>query len=497
MEGASPLIEHEVGRGVEVLSPAELRCKDWKRLYVLGMVEGEFPRMQEHMLDREIIPGLLEGMYVQSMMDILHAVSSGGRLVCTRPRAIDEAPTIPSSLLEMVGGVTIPIPAPLDSTQSIALYPYELQQREEPQYQQPQLVQVRQIESMDIDVELIDNIVAELNYPVSPSRLDVMVTCPYLFFAERLLGIDVQSRSDENLTPLERGNMLHDVAAAFFQHLQPKPTNDLNATERLLNMAVRLDPNRFEEYWELLHDLAQTRMRMEEWKHTLSGIERQALLGSVERPGLLRQWLALEIAYQTVSGHAPVFFEQTIANDVQVFQNGQPSALSISVRLDRVDIAQCDDGITFIVNDYKTTVHNKYSLKQIIAGDLTQMPMYIEAVRTWFADQNIAARPMAAVYRSFGRDLHNLNEPQNLVVMRDPSFEITKQDRGLKLPSWSGDVATFAAEPLVDQNQILMEKIAGIAADIRGGEFAVRPKDGACVHCNYKELCRVEQWGTR
>lgn len=496
MEGASPLTTSEPGRGVPVLAPAELRCKDWKRVYVVGMVEGEFPRAQEHILDREIIPGVLEGMYMQSMMDIVNAVTNAGRLVCTRPLTIDEAATIPSSLIDIVGGSSPTPPEALDPLRTIALYPHELGIESGKVYRQPQTVHVRSIENARVDNELAAIISKELERPVSPSRLDVMVKCPYSFFAQKLLGLDVDVRSDESLTPMERGNMLHDVAAKFFQQLQPTAAEGASPTQRFLQSSVRLVPEHIDAYWDMLQNLARVHMRMQEWNHSLASIEEQALLGSNERPGLLRQWLALEIAYQQVTGHAPVLFEEEIVLTLDVpLKDGQAS-IPISARVDRVDVAQIDGGITFIVNDYKTTVKDKYSLKKIIAGDLTQMPIYIEAVRKWFAQMDVDARPWAAVYRSFGKNLNSTDEPQNLVVMRDPAFSVDTKAKGIKIPAWKGKAGIFSEKPLVKQNQELLERIASSVAELQGGEFAVRPKEGACDRCNYREVCRVDQWGT-
>lgn len=496
MEGASPLATSEPGRGVAVLAPAELRCKGWKRVYVVGMVEGEFPRAQEHMLDREIIPGVLDRMYVQSMMDIVNAVTSGGRLVCTRPHTIDEAVTIPSTLLEIPRGLATPNNPALDASKPIALYYHELPQDFKAPYKQPQTVHVRSIENKGLPEEIVDSVIKELERPVSPSRLDVMISCPYTFYVQKLLRIDVDVRSDETLTPLERGTMLHDVAAKFFQSLQPRSPEGASERERLVQSAVRLDPSRFEFYWEALKDLAHEHMRMQEWKHTFADVERQALLGSKDRPGLLRQWLASEIAYQQATGHAPVLFELPIERTLHIAHPDGTATIAVSTRVDRVDVAAHNDGITFIVNDYKTAVETGYTLKEIIDGKLTQMPIYLEAVRQWFEERGIEARPWAAIYRSFGKHLHKTEEPQNKIAMRDPEFVIEKNTPGVKQPLWKKNVGEFADKPLLIQNEKLLDQIAEAVKEMRGGDFAVRPAEKACEQCNFNEICRVEQWGT-
>ena len=130
-----------------------------------------------------------------------------------------------------------------------------------------------------------------------------------------------------------------------------------------------------------------------------------------------------------------------------------------------------------------------------MVGEYTQMPMYLEAVRSWFLEMGVEAKPCAAVYRSFGKNLHSTEEPQNSIAMIDPEFAYDKNSKGIKQPLLKKNVTEFAKKPLTEQNAMLLEQIASVVDQIREGTFAVQPGERACDICMFGELCRVEQWG--
>lgn len=494
VSAAGSKVERALGSGVAVLAPAELRCRPWQRVYVLGMVEGEFPRISEHVTDREIIPGVLERMYLQSMTDIVYAVSAGGRLVLTRPTHIDQAATLPSSLHELIGREPLgSVPLTLDATVPLAIHRHDLRPPTSDVYRAPQVASIHDVQQADIQ----EKIIAELHRPLSPSRLDVFTQCPYQFYAEKILRLGSVDVQDAKLTPMERGRMLHGVVAAFFASLQPSvPYDAISTANELLSLSVRLDPARIDEYWELLQRIAHQHMGTDEWMHAYANLDRHTLFGSQDRPGLLLQWLHLEIAYQQATRHYPTLLEIAIDDEIELPHQGAHLKVPISTRVDRIDVAESNGVITFIVNDYKASVSTGYGLSDIRSGKLSQMPIYLEAATKWFKQHGIEAIPWAAFYRSFGKSLHKTDDPLNRVALQDPAMVIDEEAPGIKPMYITGKVKEFTDRPLVEQNQINLETISAIVTRLHDGTFPVRPATAeVCKNCDAQELCRIEHWG--
>jgi hypothetical protein len=158
-------------------------------------------------------------------------------------------------------------------------------------------------------------------------------------------------------------------------------------------------------------------------------------------------------------------------------------------------VARHDTGLTFIVNDYKPRVKSGYSLTDIIRGSLSQMPIYLESARVWFGDRGIEAKPWGAVYRSFGVDLHSIDEPQNRMVMKEPAFEIPKGSAGVIVPGWKGETKTFAEQSLATQIEQSLRALCNVIDNMSAGIYPVLPSGTACQRCDFLELCRVHEWG--
>ncbi|MBM4178186.1 MAG: hypothetical protein FJ211_02485 [Ignavibacteria bacterium] len=493
LASASTQVVRRSGKGVALAAPAELRCRRWKRIYVVGMVEGEYPRAQEHLTDREIMPGVLERMYLQGLTDILHACESSGQLVFTMPTHVDGSKTLPSSLLEYITAQAgEALPELLQTETNVKIYQTEVQDTSASIYRGQQNVVLGSMPTADLQLAYND----EVGRPVSPSRIDVFSQCPYKYFADKILRLEQNEILDAKLSPLERGTMLHDVAAEFFRRQQPAiDYASVSSGEDLLALSVKLDAHRVDDYWVLLQDVAHDVMQTASWAHTYAKLDQRVLFGTAERPGLLRQWLYLEIAYQATTQHYPTLMEIPIRVQIPMNTAKGIEDVAVSTRIDRVDIGQVDQRLTFIVNDYKASVSSGYTIGEIVSGSLSQMPIYLEATQIWMRNHNIDARPWAALYRSFGTALHSTDDPLNKVALRDPEFVIPEHAPGVKLTNWTGAHKEFAGQPLTEQNKFVLETIAGIVDSIHNGCFAVKPAKQACRRCDFGELCRVEQWG--
>jgi RecB family exonuclease len=62
-----------------------------------------------------------------------------------------------------------------------------------------------------------ETVTSALGEPLSPSKLQVLATCPFQFFQKQILGIPVleERRPGQWMTPLENGSLVHDALSTF------------------------------------------------------------------------------------------------------------------------------------------------------------------------------------------------------------------------------------------------------------------------------------------
>jgi len=138
------------------------------------------------------------------------------------------------------------------------------------------------------------------------------------------------------------------------------------------------------------------------------------------------------------------------------------------------------------VVDYKSSLSDAFSATNVKKGLASQMPLYLAAVKAWFAQHGIEVQPEAAVYRAFGTALPS---PANL------DRRVVLADVGSPMVTLTSSRAKKVTEPLNDTlESILMLLHPGIA-QIQSGAYPVRPRDNACNTCRVAQVCRKDHWG--
>lgn len=472
--------------GVSVLTPAELRGIDAEHAIVLGFVEGEFPSTTKNLLDEELIPQVLERLDVEAMADCLAAVH-GRRLTLLWPGRVDDSPTIASSLQTMLPSNTV---RRVGEKITIARAAHRL----------PQSGAYRPTQHVRIETLLPGPAgplaEREFNRRMSASRLDVMQQCPFKYLAAKVMLLDEVSTDDARLTPLERGNVLHELIATFFQKVRPLEPMKVPTVEALLERRIELDPKRRDTYWRILKGLVEEYSERHAWTHTFAEAERQALIGSVNSPGLLRRWLELEIVYQQETNHAPALLEHVLNEDITIDIDGAEYVIPVTARIDRIDVAKSGSGVSFIVGDYKPRASSGYTSDAVFSGVLSQMPLYIVATSAWLARHDVSHEPLAAMYRSFGTAIHDTDDPRNQMVLYAPGLQAWKTLASVNVSQRLKKYEDILERPLAEQVNLALGHAVGLAGSIRAGSFPVDPVKGACEYCRMKELCRIDQWGT-
>ncbi|MCX6140222.1 MAG: PD-(D/E)XK nuclease family protein [Candidatus Kapabacteria bacterium] len=472
--------------GLAVVKPAELRGQKRRLVIAVGCIEGEFPRTSVDMLDEDLTPGLRTAMAIESMADLSSSVTEDGLLLCTYPSKIDGAMVLPSSLLDRVSpkSTTNNDWISLDSRREILLDERDVRLRsiEPPTIDRSQ----RGIVADGLEGEVREQFEEDIARPISPSRIDVVAQCPFKYHAQKLLRLDDVGSDDNQLTPMERGTLLHEVVQRFYRSYQEYGAPDLSSEAALLASCVDLRVGTFDEHWARLCEKLDDVLMETRPDHLFAEVERRALVGTPERVGLLRRWLASEIQDQVRTGFLPVLFEYEIEVEVSVPFGDTERPVAFKTRIDRIDVLKGDSGVTFVVNDYKSTIAQHLTRKNVIEGVVTQMPVYLAVVAAFFSKHGILAEPAAAVYRAFGTAFRSPEKSEQRVVLADPSSTIKP---GTPFKDY------LTGLPLADQVQNIMGDVSPSILDLRRGVYPVRPTKDACRTCSFSALCRIDHWG--
>lgn len=473
-------------RGVDVLPPQAMCERRWNIVVVPAMTEGEFPVRIPDGVDEDLVPGRAAARQLDALQDVMDAVDVDGLLLLTRPHVIDDAPTMPSTFIARIGDVTgrrfdrrdVAGDAILDAgdTTGFIMNIDEARMRDSVSDADDHIRQ-QAIVGPHADPAVTERIATITHRPLSPSRLDTVAACPYQYYARHLLGIDVASQQDDSLSGLERGNLLHDVARRFYESYR--------TDEGPIDITAIPEASLYDRLVDVYHAVAP----QFDMGHTYIDVERRAMLGTADRAGILRRWLALELSIQRASARRPAYFEHEVDDAIDIVgPDGTLRNEAVSMRVDRIDIGTGEEGVGIVVTDYKTTKSSTASRRDVISGVKTQMPLYLAAVTANMKKNGIPAVAACARYVTFGRSMRATEDPVERIVINDPVIGEPMADRSRH----RDEAAMLSAE---EQVSSLLNVIGGHVDRMRAASYPVDPVDGACRMCSFNELCRIDHWG--
>lgn len=469
-------------RGVRVVDAMSARGDSFKALVVVGLEEGLFPRAaREDPLLPDGVRGVLraqlghwlhgkldEGYDEERLLFTLLAASARERLSLVWSRSDEKGrPRVPSPYLrdlaealgrpldEAVRRVPRPLSLRLDSVPRERLAPREaLFMMEGGEKGLDDF-----LKTLDLDAGLYrsgrkaleplsafgkagphDGLVGKtaaaaklLGLGLSPSALDDLAACPFLFFAKRLLRLPEASDAtgQSELSSRELGVLYHETLRAFYAG------------------------GRAGDWRPALAKAAEAVFTPEAWRElglypVLWDAVRSRALARLER------LVELDLGRLEAEGLFPARFEEAL--------EGRAGELSLRGRLDRVDLSK--DGKRARVVDYKTSYGEKRQPKKVLNLSSTQPAVYLELLlgAGWYEG---GAGGVA------GAEYLNIEDDEEATGR---SWRQTLE----------GDAWREARETL----RASLEALRGLLAR---GEFPISPEEGFgghCTTCSYALVCR-------
>jgi ATP-dependent helicase/nuclease subunit B len=310
----------------------------------------------------------------------------------------------------------------------------------------------------------------------SVTQLESFGKCPFQYFADRVLRLNVIPDIEEGVSPLERGGILHEILFEFYldrrnRSLPPlfsctepefqQSTADLLAIagRRLTELDAVADP-----FWEL---------------------DKEAILGSGNRKGMLKELLEME--RDSAVEVKPAYFEavfgsRTAAGDAvdPSFQLEEPvtaGLVRLRGRIDRIDIGEK----SFRIIDYKTGARLP-DRRDIDLGISLQLPVYLRVVEQLLAAKETGERTGAAGLYYWLRDPVKQKLAIGSAEHLEEVFIATKQKQ---LVGTDEDLRN-----IIDQ---AIRFVNDYVDRISKGEFPVEPKtpERVCPSCSFGSVCRI------
>ncbi len=265
--------------------------------------------------------------------------------------------------------------------------------------------------------------------------------CPFRAFALHRLAIRPLEEAGLGLDPRQHGTLLHSALEQFWKVV--------GSHAALIDMSD-------EQRLELLEQVIESVIEENHVPFSLRALE------VIRLKALLDEWLVqCEMPRQA--------FEVVALEQRQSIEHG---GVVMNVMLDRIDRV----GDALVVIDYKTGTSSR--------------------INTW-ADQRIV-NPQLPLYVLTNEDIEGASFAQ--VARHQCTFKGVASDSSL-LPkvrttvtrSRNGQATERPLEDWRDWRDHWREALDVVAAEVRQGVATVTPMKTACVHCDLKSLCRIDE----
>lgn len=298
------------------------------------------------------------------------------------------------------------------------------------------------------------------DYSFSASQLGRYSTCPFSFFAERVLRLAPLDEGGEEVDALQVGSLYHQILYAFWDRHRGEPVGAARRDEYRadLRQVAQVELSAFEAQGLAAHPGLWAAKRRQIEDRLLGLLERELDLASKDGPVPT----LLEVGFGM-----PGLDPASRSDPVRI--GDEVGGFLLKGKIDRIDRTP---GGGFLVLDYKTGTPPRS--KDIETGRDLQVPLYLEAARVLLGS---GSEPLGGGYESIK------DRTRNQGLWKKSHGRLTgvgpRAAGALDDEEWGERVAASVA-------------YAGLAvAGIRGGDFRLDPNGECPKACPYQRICRV------
>ena len=322
--------------------------------------------------------------------------------------------------------------------------------------------------------------------PFSITRLEAYAGCPIRFYFQYVLRIEeTEEIAESGMTPLERGNLVHQTLFRFYRELVVDGVAD-----------------RPWEHRERLETIAREEFERLPFEGMLFDMEQERYFGGAGRPGVWERFLAEEARQMTALGFTPRYLELAFGRTgarseqdpasreapLELTRDGR--RVQVVGKIDRIDLD--GDGRAFIL-DYKTGSPSG-GAAQMYEGTALQLPIYAALLPELLAEAGTAPDPVLLAH-------YLVKDPdtcERKLLAYDATRGIQPRGKGQRTAALPGGALRDAAGEPVDFPALLdaaERHLFRYAEGISAGHFrhTVDPEGTFCQsHCPYRRMCRKD-----
>lgn len=338
----------------------------------------------------------------------------------------------------------------------------------------------------------------------SISKLESYKRCPFSYYLKYALKLS--DRTELKLEKLDTGTLMHDVIDDFFELLKEK------------NLSVKEIED--EEVEKIIEEILNNKLELKQ-NYIFNSIPKYVVLTKRLKKVITRavKYIINTLKYSDfkVLGTEIEFGENKQYDQIQInLEDGKK--VEIIGKIDRIDIAENENGKYIRIIDYKSSVKS-IDLNEVVAGIQIQLLTYLDAVAKnenadlagvlYFnlIEPIIKAKNKHMTEEKLEQEIRN-NFKMNGLILGD--VEVVKMmDNNLTIgnsniiPAYidkDGNVSKNKPSILEKQDFIALQNkvekvIKQISEEIMSGEISQKPiylhknKRTACEFCSYKAIC--------
>lgn len=305
--------------------------------------------------------------------------------------------------------------------------------------------------------------------PYSISQLESFTQCPFKYFLERVVKVDINEEPDEEVEAVEIGSLLHSIVYDFYTELTNKNIKLQGCSDTVFAIAEKI---LFDVAEKLVHETFKNSPFAFYEEEKIFGI------GGNRKYSILYKFLLRE--REDESGRTPKYFETNFGvEDIEqdkTLSSKEPLMLEdikLRGKIDRIDIDEASN--LFEVIDYKTG-GKKVSRTEIEDGLSLQLPIYVWAAKTLL--------------------LNNLDESYEAEAMSIYSLKYKEKLFGKNRVSLSRKRDVNQTELIDEMVDIALGHVKDSVKNIRKGNFPltkfIQNSEKVCKFCNYNMICRID-----
>ena len=305
----------------------------------------------------------------------------------------------------------------------------------------------------------------------SISQLESYTQCPFKYFLERILKVEVDEEPDEEIEAIEIGSLLHTILYKFYTSIVKKKIKLQGCTNRV-----------FEQAEKILFNIAKKEVENLFSNSPFAFYEEEKIFGinGKSEYSILSKFLQYERA--CIDDTIPKYFETNFGvSDIEqdkVLSDTNPlmiDDIALRGKIDRIDVDELTK--TFEVLDYKTG-NKKITVGEIEEGLSLQLPIYVWAAKTLLlekANENYESKSMSIYSLKYADEKFGKNR-----------VSLTKKKKDVDLGAILNEYVDIALAHV-------KESVAGI----REGKFPltkfIENNEKVCKFCSYKAICRIDE----